>query len=177
MTDKVCHLGWILLLEWFLQNIESDEIRYFIPYNKALRHVIGIIKRIVLAEIMLLDRPKTKWKLIRITNIRFVVTLTNFPLSCTRFPRFLNKRRGLRFLVSNPNDNLFFRCLAVHRIIQDIDRWVEIIQSSVVSIPFGWGTEWSNSFKLISIFFTWMRMKKPPISWYTSRYSVHKCLG
>ena len=75
-----------------LQNIESDEMRYFIPYNNAnifsepamirnqndLRHVIDTIKRIALAEIMLGDRPNTKWKLIRITNIRFVVALTTW---------------------------------------------------------------------------------------------------
>ena len=76
-----CAMGMIL------QNIETDEMRYFIPYNNAnifsepamirnqndLRQVIDTIKRIALAEIMLRDRPNTKWKLIRITNIRFIV--------------------------------------------------------------------------------------------------------
>ena len=65
----------------------------------------------------------------------FYCTLTNFPLGCTNIvlPEFLNKRRGLRFLVSNPqtrevfNDNLcLFRCLAVHRNVQNIERSVEI---------------------------------------------------
>ena len=79
-----------------LQNIETGEVRYFFPFHNThvfllpemvrntadLDRVLNKIENLELVESILQDRPNSKWKLVEITNIKYVVTLTNFALGC-----------------------------------------------------------------------------------------------
>ena len=122
-----------------LQNIETDEIRYYFPYRNThifqnppmirnyaeFESVLNKIRDLNVVESALKDRPDSKWKLVRITNIRYVVTLTDFPLGCTELveaPSYLVKKKSVKLLLINENtrqpfnDNLcLFRCLATYK--------------------------------------------------------------
>ena len=119
-----------------LQNTETGEYRYYIPYfnNKILHFPFTISNRnsirFLMFKLTKLDiieqaravRPSTAWTLAFITNIQYVVFKTEFPLGqVDNFPLFFFKilmsfHFTLIELLAKPyGDNLcFFRCLHYH---------------------------------------------------------------
>ena len=119
-----------------LQNTETGEYHYFIPYfnNKILHFTFTISNRnsirflmFKLARLDIIEqaravRPSKVWTLAFITNIQYVVFKTEFPLDqIDDFPLFLRKNPYVKsFYINrvtrNPDEvNLcFFRCLHYH---------------------------------------------------------------
>ena len=134
-----------------LQNTETGEYRYYIPYfnNKILHFPFTISNRNSIRFLMLklarLDiiqqaravRPSTLWTLAFITNIQYVVFKTQFPLGqVDNLPNFLRQNPYLISFYINRvtkkpyEDKLcFFRCLHEHMkdtdksLIQYLNQW------------------------------------------------------
>ena len=119
-----------------LRNRESGHYRYFVPYtnNGVFERPLYISRRDDLRRLrrqletkdilteLLRQRPDTKWIPVLVTNVRFLVTSTFYPLGQGQLPDYLMKKDSLYPLVKNRHngkpykDNLCaFRCLALHR--------------------------------------------------------------
>ena len=119
-----------------LRNRETGRYRYFVPYtnNGVFERPLYISRRGDLRRLrrqletkdilieLLRQRPDTKWIPVVVTNVRFLVTSTFYPLGQGQLPDYLMRKDSLYPLVKNQNngkpfkDNLCaFRCLALHR--------------------------------------------------------------
>ena len=119
-----------------LHNRESDRYRYFVPYTNNglferllyisrrgdLRHLRRQLETKDILTELLRQRPDTKWVPVLVTNVRFLVTSTFYPLGQGKLPGYLMRKDSLYPLVKNRHngktykDNLCaFRCLALHR--------------------------------------------------------------
>ncbi|MES9993656.1 MAG: C2H2-type zinc finger protein, partial [Candidatus Thiodiazotropha sp.] len=119
-----------------LRNRETGQYRYFIPYtnNGVLERALYVSRRADLERLrvqlqqkditteLLRNRPDTKWIPVLVTNVRFPVWSTHYPIGQGRLPDYLLKKDSLYPLVKNRqtgklyDDNLCaFRCLALHR--------------------------------------------------------------
>ncbi|MCG7865753.1 MAG: C2H2-type zinc finger protein, partial [Candidatus Thiodiazotropha taylori] len=119
-----------------LRNRETGQYRYFVPYtnNGVLERALYVSRRADLERLrvqlqhrditteLLRNRPDTKWIPVLVTNVRFPVWSTHYPIGQGPLPDFLLKKDSLYPLVKNQQtgklykDNLCaFRCLALHR--------------------------------------------------------------
>ena len=119
-----------------LRNRETGRYRYFVPYtnNGLFERPLYISRRGDLQRLrqqletkdilteLLRQRPDTKWIPVLVTNVRFLVTSTFYPLGQGPLPDYLMRKDSLYPLVKNRHngksykDNLcVFRCLALHR--------------------------------------------------------------
>ena len=117
-----------------LQNITSNEYRYFkaysnspifeLPINISRREDIEKFRK-RLSEMDVIShitqsRPNSKWKLILVTNVRYFVTSTSFPLGHGILPPYIKNMRCVIALIANKrqvaySDKLcLFRCLTYH---------------------------------------------------------------
>ena len=135
-----------------LQNTETGEYRYYIPYfnNKILhfpftisnrnsiRFIMFKLSKLNIIEQATAVRPSTAWTLAFITNIQYVVFKTDFLLGqVDNFPLFLKKNPYIipfyiyRVTRKPFRDNLcFFRCLHYHfkdkqsdTVLQYLNQW------------------------------------------------------
>ena len=118
-----------------LHNRETGHYRYFVPYtnNGVFERPLYISRRGDLRRLrrqletkdilteLLRQRPDTKWIPVLVTNARFLVTSTFYPLGQGQLPDYLMRKDSLYPLVKNQQngkpykDNLCaFRCLALH---------------------------------------------------------------
>ena len=124
-----------LSLGLILRNMETGEYRYFAPHvndslfpspfligsRKYLRIFQNKIRRLDPLEYVNNLRPNSKWRPFMITNVRFDVTPTNFPLGKGVLPDYIKQKRSIVSMeVDSHNkpykdDHCFFRCLAYHR--------------------------------------------------------------
>ena len=145
-----------------LQNTETGEYRYYIPYfnNKILHFPFTISNRnsirflmFKLAKLDIIEqaravRPSTAWTLAFITNIQYVVFKTEFPLGQTdNFPSYLKRNPYIISFYINRvtrkpyQDNLcFFRCLHYHfkdkqsdTLLQYLNQWNRYNNCSEIS--------------------------------------------
>ena len=119
-----------------LRNRETGQYRYFVPYtnNGVLERALYVSRRADLERLriqlqqkditteLLRNRPDTKWIPVLVTNVRFPIWSTYYPIGQGQLPDFLLKKDSLYHLVRNRHtgklydDNLCaFRCLALHR--------------------------------------------------------------
>ena len=108
-TDQNDAFKFNLSLELILRKMETGKYRYFAPHvNDSLfpsPFLIGSRKylRIFQNKIPLLDpleyvnnlRPNSKWRPFMITNVRFDVTLTNFPLGKGALPDYIQQKHSI----------------------------------------------------------------------------------
>ena len=119
-----------------LQNRDTGEYRYFIPYNNngiferplylsrrrdldQLR--LHLQRRDILCD-MLRNRPDSKWIAVLVTNVHFTLYSTYYPLGSGDLPDFLMRKDSIYPLIKSRlsgkrySDQLCaFRALAVHR--------------------------------------------------------------
>ena len=126
-----------LALGFILQNVETNEYRYYYPHennlllNRAfllsnkndLLNLQNKIEKLDLIETCTKEHQNSKWRFTIITNVTvFVALLTNIPMGCTDspLPEPLLRNPEVNCLVSNGhnepyNDNLcLFRAIAIH---------------------------------------------------------------
>ena len=129
-----------------LRNIDNGEYRYFAPQtNETLfpsPFLIGSRKylRIFKNKLRRLDpleyannlRPNSKWRPSMITNVRFDVTPTDFPLGQGYLPDYVKQKRSIMGMEKNNRgedvNNCFFQCLAYHR-NQWLEKYVETLEN------------------------------------------------
>jgi hypothetical protein len=120
-----------------LRNVETGQYRYFraffneslftrplvISRRSNLRALQLKLRRMNITDYLLRQRPNTKWKPHLLTNARFAVTSTNFPLGVLQepLPAHIRSSKSIVSLTHTINgrpylDNMCaFRCLAVYR--------------------------------------------------------------
>lgn len=98
-----------------LQNRQTDQYRYFVPYNnngiferpvyvsrRTDRHRLRQqLERKDIMNELLRQRPDTKWIPVLVTNVHFVVYSTFYPLGQGQLPLYLLKKDNLYALVKN----------------------------------------------------------------------------
>ena len=98
-----------LSLGLILRNMETGEYRYFAPHvndslfpspfligsRKYLRIFQNKIRRSDPLEYVNNLRPNSKWRPFMITNVRFDVTPTNFPLGKGALPDYIKQKRSI----------------------------------------------------------------------------------
>ena len=139
--------------------METGEYRYFAPHvndslfpspfligsRKYLRIFQNKIRRLDPLEYVNNLRPNSKWRPFMITNVRFDVTPTNFPLGKGMLPDYVKQKRSIVSMeVDSHNkpyrdDHCFFRCLAYHRNrVQEkeslLQRWEEFSGKKTVEL-------------------------------------------
>ena len=116
-----------------LRNRETGEYRYFKPYknNEVFKDSIQIndatdlhkirirVREMNFNDYVLHNRPNSKWIPVMVTNVRYWVNKTNFPMGVGLLPEYLKAKMSLIGLDSNGRflyeDNLCaFRCYAYH---------------------------------------------------------------
>ena len=126
-----------LALGFLLQNIETNDYRYYYPHENNLLldrafllsnkndflNIKNEIENFYLIETCTQERQNSKWRFILITNVTvFAALLTNIPIGCTDSPLSepLLRSPEVNRLLSNGhdepyNDNLcLFRAIAIH---------------------------------------------------------------
>ena len=126
-----------LPLGFLMQNIETNNYRYYYPHENNLLLDRAFLlsnkndllnlqnenERLDLVETCTQERQNSKWRFTVITNVTvFVALLTNIPMGCTDspLPEPLLRNLEVNCLVSNGhnepyNDNLcLFRAIAIH---------------------------------------------------------------
>lgn len=119
-----------------LQHRDTDQYRYFVPYNNNgiferpiyisrrsdLNHLRNRLRRMDITTELLRIRPDTKWIPVLVTNVNFTVFSTHYPLGQGQLPGYLLNKYSIYPLVKNQqtsevyDDNLCaFRCLALHQ--------------------------------------------------------------
>ena len=122
-----------------LINIDNGEYRYFKAYDNAeqvlpqpyrtsktsnIDTLIERISRLDIIEKATQTRPDTKWKAYLLTNIRYSVTLLDFPLGlgAVLLPKYLKDLKSVKGMDKSANhsnyyedDMCLFRCYAYHR--------------------------------------------------------------
>ncbi|XP_033729182.1 uncharacterized protein LOC117318295 isoform X1 [Pecten maximus] len=120
-----------------LTDIEGS-MRYFYPHNnetvldqpmliselRDVRRLIDRLRETDLLATVFSQRPSTKWRVYRVTNVRWTVTRTSFPLGAqVTLPDFIKNLNSVINLTHDRNtgrpftDNLcIFRCLAYDRV-------------------------------------------------------------
>ena len=149
---------------FILVNVETKEYRFFKPYNNeeifsnpvriSSYKQIGNLKKKVssldLQTYLMRQRENTKWKPVLLTNVKYVVTLTNFTLGAggVKLPDYIHNRRCIRGFTNDSRtgdvyeDNLcMFRCLSHHlnkkpksleRVVRKLcQRWLNHKKSSI----------------------------------------------
>ena len=132
-----------LALGFILQNVETNEYRYYYPHEnnllldrafllsnkKDLLNLQNEIEKLDLIETCTKERQNSKWRFTVITNVTvFVALLTNIPMGCTDspLPEPLLRNPEVNCLVSNGhnesyNDNLcLLRAIAI-RLFRSVD--------------------------------------------------------
>ena len=126
-----------LTFGFILKSIEDGSYRYFYPHNNDgilktpfsvtnpsdLFELIEQCKSIDIAESVIKQRPDTKWKVYRITNVRYIVyKLLDKKLGIGIVPKYIKVRKHIISLdvsraTNKPYDDYLcaFRCLAYHR--------------------------------------------------------------
>ena len=126
-----------LALGFLLQNIETNDYRYYYPHENNLLldrafllgnkndllNIQNAIEKLDLIETCTQERQNSKWRFTVITNVTvFAALLTNIPMGCTDspLPEPLLRNPEINCLLSNGhdepyNDNLcLFRAIAIH---------------------------------------------------------------
>ena len=126
-----------LALGFLLQNIETNDYRYYYPHENNLLldraflvsnkndllNLQNEIEKLDFVETCTQERQNSKWRFTAIANVTvFVALLTNIPMGCTDspLPEPLLRNPEVNCLVSNGhnepyNDNLcLFRAIAIH---------------------------------------------------------------
>ena len=132
-----CAVKINLALGFLLQNIETNDYRYFYPHENNLLldrafllsnrndllNIQNEIEKVDLIEACTQERQNSKWRFTVITNVTvFAALLTNIPMGCTDspLPEPLLRNPEVNCLLSNGhdepyNDNLcLFRAIAIH---------------------------------------------------------------
>ena len=92
-----------------LQHVETGDYRYFKAYSNypLLDLPISISNRLDLEKVqdhlneldltayISKDRPDTKWRLVLITNVRFYITSTGFPLGQGELPGYIKNSKSI----------------------------------------------------------------------------------
>ena len=126
-----------LIFGLILKNTETDAFRYFKPYTneyvfekpiyvskrKDLKKIRSRFQQLNITTYMLRQRPDTKWKPFLLTNVRYWINPTHFPLGGPAvLPQYLLDNMSLISMTKSKKgkhtyqDNLCaFRCLAYHR--------------------------------------------------------------
>jgi len=119
-----------------LKNKETDEYRYFIPYNNtslfeenqtvtsihSLQNIEQLLRNMDIEDYAHKQRPDTKWRVHMITNMMMFVYKTSFPLGHGLLPSYIKNKKSIIGLDVDLHchnkpyeDHLCaFRCLAVH---------------------------------------------------------------
>ena len=167
-----------------LFNNETGEYRYFIPHfnSKILTHPYTITNRnsirffmhkitgIDIIEQARAVRPSTAWTLAFITNVQYVVFLTDFPLgNSPGLPGYIRSNGFIKSMYYNKytgepyNDNYcFFRCLKHHegnkkklRNIWIYGRNEKTLQMLTLLLALGWKTSMTWKYVLmLKLWFT-----------------------
>ena len=120
-TDQNSAFKINLSLGLILRNMETGEYRYFAPHvNESLflsPFLIGSRKylRIFQNKIRRLDpleyvnnlRPNSKWRPFMITNVRFDVTPTNFPLGKAVLPDYIKQKCSIMSMEVDSHNRLY----------------------------------------------------------------------
>ena len=127
-----------LTFGYILRHRETGEVRYFRPFEhegildapiyissrRDLDRLERMLRNLNLLELLLMQRPDTKWVIELLTNVRFAVFKTTFLLgnSDEPVPQYIKNNKSIYSLVSDKRtgkvfeDNLCaFRCLALHQ--------------------------------------------------------------
>ena len=118
-----------------LQNIETEEYRYFRAYSndplfhspihisekEDLNKLREKLSELDITQYILKARPNTKWQPVLVTNVRFYATSTGFTLgSAVNLPEYITNSRSLISLQSNfygkfpyEDNYCLFRCIAL----------------------------------------------------------------
>ena len=123
------------LLALILVNTETGEYRYFIPFsNETLfPHPIYIsrhldltklqkrLERFNVVELILQQRPNTKWKPVLVTNVHFNLLHLNYLIGTSDgLPDYIKSSKSIVSLDVHQNDKVYhdnlcpFRCLSIH---------------------------------------------------------------
>ena len=125
-----------LAFGFILQHAESRELRYFKAYTndplfdlpiiissrQDLEQIRQRLEQMDITAFLHKNRPNTKWRLVLVTNVRYFITSTHFPLGqeCS-LPQYISNQKSIVSLTRDGNchkyhDNLcLFRCLTYHR--------------------------------------------------------------
>ena len=96
---------------------------YFNSKKEDINALILRLKNTDLLQTILKSRPNSKWTVYVITNIRWLVTRTNYILgSMRKLPDYIKNKRSIITLDTRSNDGALiednlcaFRCLAYHK--------------------------------------------------------------
>ncbi|XP_069109836.1 LOW QUALITY PROTEIN: uncharacterized protein [Argopecten irradians] len=122
----------------FALNDVDGEMRYFYPHNNEtvldqpvlianlgdIRRLIDRLRETDILQTIFVQRPSTKWRVYRVTNVRWTVTRTGYPLGApVNLPPYIGNLRSVINLTHDRmsgrpfSDNLcMFRCLAYDRV-------------------------------------------------------------
>ena len=86
--------------------------------KRDLKKLKTKLKKVNFLEHALLNRPNSRYKPIMVTNLKFTVTKTNFPLGCSEveIPSWLYHRKGLYRDAKNKDNLCMLRALAQQRL-------------------------------------------------------------
>ena len=118
-----------------LQNRETKEYRYFKPYKneevfprplyitnrKDLKKLEQKLRELDVNKYVLNQRPNSKYIPTLVTNVKWWVSHTNYPLGLGLLPDYIRNMKSIIGLdkdrrgVSYEDDNCVFRCLVYHR--------------------------------------------------------------
>ncbi|XP_069106330.1 uncharacterized protein [Argopecten irradians] len=128
-----------------LRDVQGN-FRYFYPHNnetifesphlvnnvQGVHSLVHTLRNIDILYSIFKQRPSTKWTVYRITNVRWTVTRTSFPLGAgTVLPDYVKSKKSIISLTNDARtgraftDNLcLFRCLAYDRVrdVKNIER-------------------------------------------------------
>ena len=136
-------------LGFLLQNIETNDYRYFFPHENNLLldrafllcnrndllNIQNEIEKLDLIETCSQERQNSKWRFTVITNITvFAALLKKIPMGCTDspLPEQLLKNPEVNCLLSNGHDDSYnddlclFRAIAIH-VLGSVDVEIQVI--------------------------------------------------
>ena len=125
-----------LAFGFILQHNETAELRYYKSYSsdplldqpitisnrQDLQQILDQLNQMDITTLLHKNRPDTKWRVVLITNIRYFITSTHFPLGeqCS-LPEYITRQKSIVSLTSNFHRNKYddnkclFRCYCYHK--------------------------------------------------------------
>lgn len=118
-----------------LQNVETEEYRYFIPYRNSTlfdspqrvnnHHQLNSLKEKMsdgdIENYFIKNRPNTKWKVVLITNVTYFVTKVGYLLGKGFLPDYIKNKMSVIGLDTDKSNNPIedalcaFRCIALQK--------------------------------------------------------------